>query len=112
MRDPIVWEIPLSSGRAKNVQFAVLHVVSLARYAILAARGWAANSVNARVRPAADMDDVLANLVLAEVFGGSVEVPCKASDAIDIGLLGGLGGAAEAHLLDHTASQSGHDRRR
>ena len=49
-------EIPLPSGWPKNVKSAVLHVISLAHYAIVAARGWAANSINARVRLAADND--------------------------------------------------------
>jgi len=43
-------DIPLPSGWATNVRFAVLHVISLAHYAIAAARGWAANSIGARVR--------------------------------------------------------------
>ena len=30
---------------------AVLHVISLVQYAMVTARGWAANSINARVRP-------------------------------------------------------------
>ena len=51
MCDPSVSDIPLPSGWAKNVKSAVLHVISLAHYAIVAARGWAANSINARVRP-------------------------------------------------------------
>jgi len=51
--------IPLPSGWAKNVKnvkTAVLHVISLAQYAIVTARGWAANSINARVRLATDND--------------------------------------------------------
>jgi len=54
--DPTVSDIPLPSGWAKNVKSAVLHVISLAHYAIVAARGWAANSINARVRLAAEND--------------------------------------------------------
>ena len=49
-------EIPLPSGWAKNIKSAVLHVVSLAHYAIACARGWAANSINARVRLSSDND--------------------------------------------------------
>ena len=56
MPDQTLPDIPLPSGWAKNVKSAVLHVVSLAHYAIVAARGWAANSINARVRLAADND--------------------------------------------------------
>jgi hypothetical protein len=46
----------LPSGWPKNVKSAVLHVVSLAHYAITCARGWAANSINARVRLSSDND--------------------------------------------------------
>ncbi len=56
MCNPIVSDSPLPSGWAKNVKFAVLYVISLAHYAITYARGWAANSINARVRLAADND--------------------------------------------------------
>ena len=56
MCDPLVSDIPLPSGRPKNVKSAVLHIISLAHYAIVAARGWAANSINARVRLAAEND--------------------------------------------------------
>jgi hypothetical protein len=49
-------DIPLPSGWAKNVKSAIMHVISLAQYAIAASRGWAANSINARVRLAADND--------------------------------------------------------
>ena len=54
MSDQALPDIPVPSGRAQNVKSAVLHVTSLAHYAIVAARGWAANSINARVRLAAD----------------------------------------------------------
>ena len=47
-------DIPLPSAWAKRVRTSVLHVISLANFAIVAARGWAANSINARVRLAAD----------------------------------------------------------
>ena len=46
----------MPSGWAKNVKSSVLHVISPAHYAIVAARGWAANSINARVRLVADND--------------------------------------------------------
>jgi transposase InsO family protein len=47
-------DISLPSAWPKNVKSAVLHVVSLAHYAIICARGWAANSINARVRISSD----------------------------------------------------------
>jgi hypothetical protein len=48
--------MPLPVGWAKNVKSAVLHVISLAHCAIVATRGWAANSINARVRLSSDND--------------------------------------------------------
>ena len=51
-------DLPVPSGWAKNVKSAVLHVVSLAHHAILTTRGWAANSINARARLAADNDQL------------------------------------------------------
>ena len=54
MSDQSLPDIPLPSGWTKNVKSGVLHVISLAHYAITCARGWAANSISARVRLAAD----------------------------------------------------------
>ena len=53
MCDQASLNIPWPSGWASNVKSALLHVISLAHYAITCARGWAANSINARVRLAA-----------------------------------------------------------
>ena len=49
-------DIPLPSGWARNVRTAVLHVISPARYAIVALRDWAVNGISARVRVTADSD--------------------------------------------------------
>ena len=54
MCDPSLPDVSLPSGWASNVKTAVLHVISLAQYAMVTARGWAANSLNARVRLTAD----------------------------------------------------------
>ena len=56
MPDQTLPDIPLPSGWPKNVKSAVLHVISLAQYDMVTVRGWAANSINARVRLAADND--------------------------------------------------------
>ncbi len=56
MCDQSLPDIPLPSKWDKNVKSAILHVISLAYYAIAAARGWAANSINARVRLSSDND--------------------------------------------------------
>ena len=49
-------DIPLPIGWPDCVRAAVIYVISLAHYAITCARGWAANSINARVRLAAEND--------------------------------------------------------
>jgi hypothetical protein len=46
--------MPLPSGWGKSVKSAVLHVISLAHYAILSASGWAADALNPRARQAAE----------------------------------------------------------
>ncbi len=48
--------ISLPRGWPKNVKSAVLHVISLPYFAITFARGWAANSINARIRLQARLD--------------------------------------------------------
>jgi len=49
-------DIPLPSGWPDSVRSAVIYVISLAHYAIATTRGWAANSINARLRLAAQND--------------------------------------------------------
>ncbi len=46
--------IPLPKGWQGCVKSAVLHAIALAHYAIVYARAWAGDSINARVRLAAD----------------------------------------------------------
>ena len=48
--------IHLPKGWQDCVQSAVLHAIALAHYAIVYARDWAADSINARVRLAAEND--------------------------------------------------------
>jgi hypothetical protein len=43
---------------------AMLHIVSLAHLAIVHARGWAANSINVRVRQAAQIDELRAEVAM------------------------------------------------
>ena len=69
MSDQSLPDIPLPSGWAKNVRSAVLHVISLAHYAIVAARGWAANSINARVRLTAENDQLKQETQLRDELG-------------------------------------------
>ena len=49
-------QIHLPKGWQDCVQSAVLHAIALAHYAIVYARAWAADSINARVRLAAEND--------------------------------------------------------
>ena len=56
MCDQAPSDIPLPAGWPRCVQAAAIYVMSLAHYAITCARGWAANSINARVRLAAEND--------------------------------------------------------
>ena len=56
MSDQSLPAVPLPSGWAENVKSAVLHVISLAHFAMVEARGWAANAVNPRARQAAEID--------------------------------------------------------
>ena len=46
--------VPLPKGWTASVKSAVIHAIALAQYAIVYTRSWAANSVNARVRLAAE----------------------------------------------------------
>ena len=48
--------IPLPKGWQGYVKSAVVHVISLAHYAIVYARAWAADSINARMRLSAEND--------------------------------------------------------
>jgi len=54
--DQTLPDIPLPSAWSKKVKSAVLHVTSLTHYALVAAHGWAANSINARVWLSSDKE--------------------------------------------------------
>jgi hypothetical protein len=49
-------KIPLPRGWPTSVKSATLHVIALAQFAMTYARGWAADSVNTRVRLKAELD--------------------------------------------------------
>ncbi len=55
MSDPIP-DIPLPKGWPRLVKSALLHVFSLAHYALISARGWAADGLNPRARHASEVD--------------------------------------------------------
>jgi putative transposase len=56
--------IPLPKGWPRCVRSAVLHAISLARFSLIAARGWAANSWNARIRLKQDISRLRQELAL------------------------------------------------
>ena len=47
---------PLTKNWKRGIRSAVLNVISLVQFSIVYARGWAANSINARVRLKAEND--------------------------------------------------------
>ena len=49
-------DIPLPKGWPKRVKSAVLHVISLAHYALASAQGWASDGLNRETRRAAEAD--------------------------------------------------------
>jgi DNA-binding transcriptional regulator YiaG len=57
-------KIPLPKGWKQHVRSAVLHVISLARYATVYTHSWAADSANARVRLKAELDRAHQEIVL------------------------------------------------
>jgi len=57
-------EIPLPKGWHRTLKSAILRVISLARCAMVYTRGWAANSVNQRVRLKAELDQTKQELAL------------------------------------------------
>jgi predicted RNA polymerase sigma factor len=59
-------EIPLPRGWLRCVKSAVLHVVSLARFATIHTRGWAADSLSARLRLKASLDEARSEVALLE----------------------------------------------
>ena len=57
-------KIPLPKGWKQHIRSAVLHVLSLAQYAAVCARGWAADSVDSRVRLKAESDRLTQKVAL------------------------------------------------
>ena len=51
-----------------------------------------------------EVEQIGADVLVAEVLGRGVEVAGEGGDAVDVGLDGALGQVAEAHVLDHAAA--------
>ena len=56
--------IPLPKGWPSHVKSGVLHIISLAHFSITHVRGWAAKSVSASIRIAAEKDRLLQEIAL------------------------------------------------
>ena len=56
MPPSIAPRIPLPKSWPRQVRLALVHVISLAQFAVTNVRGWAANSLDARVRFVAERD--------------------------------------------------------
>ena len=48
--------IPLPKSWNKHVRVSLLHVISLAQFAVAYTRGWAANSINPRLREKSELE--------------------------------------------------------
>jgi hypothetical protein len=57
-------KIPLAKGWRQHVRSAMLHVISLAQFATAYTRGWAANSVNSRIRLKAELERAIQEIAL------------------------------------------------
>jgi putative transposase len=58
--------LTLPKGWPSRVRSAILHVISLAQYAAVSTRSWAADSMNARVRLRAEKDQLRQELALVQ----------------------------------------------
>ena len=56
--------IPLPKSWNKHVRSSLLHVISLAQYAVAFTRGWAANSVNPRLRQKSQLQRLTTTVAL------------------------------------------------
>ena len=66
MCDQLISDIPLPTGWAKNVKAAVLHVISVAQFALTYTRGWAADALNPRAQQTAAMDRLTNEVALLQ----------------------------------------------
>ena len=49
-------KVALPKGWSNNIKSAMLHVISLAQFGMAYTRGWAANSINSRIRVQAECE--------------------------------------------------------
>ena len=77
-------KIPLPKGWKKQVRSAVLHVLSLTQFAAAYARGWAAGSVNARVRLKAELDRANQELLMLREANDAAALRAALSDLLEL----------------------------
>jgi hypothetical protein len=56
--------IPLPKSWNKHVRSSLLHVISLAQFAVAYTRGWAANSINPRLREKSELERLIGIVAL------------------------------------------------
>jgi len=66
LSDQSLPDLPVPSGWPRNVKSAVLHVTSLAQFALTYTRGWAADALNPHARQAAEMDRLTGEVALLQ----------------------------------------------
>jgi hypothetical protein len=57
-----------------------------------------------------EMEEIGANLLLAEHIGRALVVGSEPADRLDVDVPGPLGKAGKPHVVDHTLTQRGHGR--
>ena len=56
--------VPLPKNWSNYVQSVALHVISLAQYALIQSRGWAADSINPRLRLSGEIERLETDVLL------------------------------------------------
>ncbi len=67
--------VPLPKQWSSQIQSVVLHVISLAQYALTQARGWAADSVNPRLRLSAKVERLETEVATVGPFSAPILPP-------------------------------------
>ena len=77
--------IPLPKGWHRHVRSAVLHVLSLAQFAVAYTTGWAVNSINARIRLKAEAERLSQEVaLLREEAQSALPDPGQGEDRTDV----------------------------
>ena len=68
--------VPLPKGWNKHVRSSLLHVISLAPFAVAYTRGWGADGINPRLRQKTELMRLTAAIVHQSNRSGSDRKPC------------------------------------